>query len=121
LVNGIVCFIGVDEMSMLMEKHVSMKNELLKLSGFRIKKLQNRVEDLLYKDSETRIKEYVIRYIKEFGERKEGKIVAQKLLSHSDIAHLTNNSRQTVNNIMTKLRKNNIITYNSKTIAFLEK
>jgi len=114
LENGVVCFIESEQMKMMIEKYSSLKNQLLKLQGIKIKRLQRNLEDLLYKDSETRIKEYVLNYIHEFGKEKENYIIAKNLISHQDIAHLTNTSRQTVSNVLSKLRKNKIINYNSQ-------
>lgn len=45
-----------------MEKHKSLKNGVLKMYGMRIKKPERRLQDLLYKDSSTRIKEFIIDY-----------------------------------------------------------
>ena len=112
-----VCFIEADQMRLLMDKHSSLKNNILKLNGFRIKKLERKLEDLLYKDSKTRIKEYIFDYISEFGVKKDSNIEVESLLSHTDIANLTNTSRQTVNNVMSQLRKDNIIDYNSEKIS----
>jgi CRP/FNR family transcriptional regulator len=114
--DGVICFIDADQMKMMMENHASLKNGVLKLSGIRIKRLQNQVKDLIYKDSETRIREYIFRYVEEFGEMTDGIKQAKNLLTHSDIAHLTNTSRQTVSNVLSKLRKEGIINYDSKKI-----
>ncbi len=116
LEDSVVCVVEADQMKMMLEKYSSLKNQLLKLQGLKIKKLQRNLEDLLYKDSETRIREFVLKYIEEFGKEKEGVIRAKNLLSHQDIAHLTNTSRQTVSNIMSKLRKDGVIGYNAKEI-----
>ncbi len=114
LKDSAVCFIGVDQMMFLIEKHALLKNNILKLNAFRIKKLEKKLEDLFYKGSKTRIKEYIFDYIAEFGVKKEENIEVENLLSHTDIANLTNTSRQTVNNVMSQLRKTNIIDYNSE-------
>jgi CRP/FNR family cyclic AMP-dependent transcriptional regulator len=116
LEDGVVCLIEAEQMKMMMENHSSLKNQLLKLYGLRIRKLQRNLKDLLYKDSETRIKEFVLNYIKEFGLKKEGVLKAKNLLSHQDIAQLTNTSRQTVSNVLSKLRREGVIDYNSKEI-----
>ena len=100
------------------DSHSSLKNQLLKLHGLRIRKLQRNLEDLLYKDSETRIKEFILNYITEFGDKKDGILKAKNLLSHKDIAQLTNTSRQTVSNVLSKLRRDGVIDYNSKEILF---
>ncbi len=119
LQDCIVCFIEYDLMEDLMAKHNSLKNGVLKVYGMRIKRLERRLQDLLYKDSATRITEFIQSYICDFGEQDGGKIVADNLLSHKDIANLTNTSRQTVSNVLSSLRSNGIIDYNTKTISML--
>jgi len=117
LENGVVCVIEHEQMKSILERNSSLKNQLLKHNGIRIRKLQRSLEDLLYKDSETRIKEYIFNFINEFGKREKNRLVASNLLSQNDIAHLTNTSRQTVSNVMSKLRKEKIIDYNSNEIS----
>ncbi len=121
LEDCIICYIEADRMEKIMEKHKSLKNGVLKVYGLRIKKLERRLRDLLYKDSTSRIKEFITDYIKEFGESENDRIVAKNLLSHKDISHLTNTSRQTVSNVMSTLRKQNIINYDSQFISLLKK
>ncbi|MGK0388487.1 MAG: CRP/FNR family cyclic AMP-dependent transcriptional regulator [Maribacter sp.] len=116
LEDGVVCVIEAEQMKMMIENHSSLKNQLLKLHGLRIRKLQRNLEDLLYKDSETRIKEFILNYINEFGKEKDGLLKSKNLLSHKDIAQLTNTSRQTASNVLSKLRKEGVIDYNSKEI-----
>ena len=109
----VICYIESEQMEELMEKHKSLKNGLLKVYGLRIQKLERRLNDLLYKDSATRIKEFVLDYLQEFGETdSSGKSKAKNLLSHKDIGNLTNTSRQTVSNVLSKMRKEELIDYN---------
>ncbi len=112
LEDCIVCFIESEHMEQMMEKHKSLKNGVLKIYGTRIKKLERRLHDLLYKDSTTRIQEFITDYIDEFGEINEkGALSAKNLLTHKDIGNLTNTSRQTVSNVLSTMRKNNLIKY----------
>ncbi len=118
LEDCIICYIESEQMEELMEKHKSLKNGVLKVYGFRIKKLERRLHDLLYKDSSTRIKEFIIDYLDEFGEKnKAGHVVAKNLLSHKEIANLTNTSRQTVSNVLSKMRKEGLINYDIDSIS----
>lgn len=118
LEDSVICYIESDRMEGLMDKHKSLKNGVLKVYGLRIKKLERRLFDLLYKDSETRIKEFIFDYLEEFGEENEnGKRVAKNLLSHKEIANLTNTSRQTVSNLLSKMRKNGEINYDAQFIS----
>jgi CRP/FNR family transcriptional regulator len=118
LEDCVICYIESEQMEALMEKHKSLKNGLLKVYGLRIKKLERRLNDLLFKDSGTRIKEFVSDYLEEFGETdKSGKTIAKNLLSHKDIANLTNTSRQTVSNVLSTMRKEGRIDYNVEFIS----
>ncbi len=117
LEDCIICYIEADRMERIMEKHKSLKNGVLKVYGLRIKKLERRLRDLLYKDSVLRITEFIQDYIQEFGELENDRIIAKNLLSHKDIANLTNTSRQTVSNVLSSLRKNETINYDSQYIS----
>ncbi len=120
LEDSIICYIEADRMEGLMEKHKSLKNGVLKVYGLRIRKLESRLQDLLYKDSKTRIEEFVKSYIQEFGIHNLDRIEAKNLLSHKDIANLTNTSRQTVNNVLSRLRKAKKIDYDTKHISMIQ-
>ena len=118
LEDCIICYIEPERMENLMEKHKTLKNGVLKIYGLRIKKLERRLSDLLYKDSPTRIKEFIIAYVEEFGKKNEaGNLIAKNLLSHKEIANLTNTSRQTVSNVLSNMRKKEAINYNINSIS----
>jgi len=118
LEDCVICYIESEQMEKLMEKHKSLKNGVLKVYGLRIQKLERRLHDLLYKDSSTRIKEFIVEYLNEFGEKNvEGKLVAKNLLSHKEIANLTNTSRQTVSNVLSMMRKEGLIDYDIKFVS----
>jgi CRP/FNR family cyclic AMP-dependent transcriptional regulator len=118
LEDCVICYIESEQMEALMEQHKSLKNGVLKVYGLRIKKLERRLHDLLYKDSPTRIKEFILDYLDEFGEtNKTGYRAAKNLLSHKEIANLTNTSRQTVSNVLSGMRKKGLIDYNMQSIS----
>jgi len=117
LEDVIVCFIEIDMMEKLMLEHAALKNSVVKIQSFRIRKLERRLADLVNKDSTTRIKKFLISYVNENGEQKENTIETPNYLNHKDIAQLTNTSRQTVNNVLTQLRKTGEIEYNRKSIS----
>ena len=120
LEEGVICFIEEDQMREILEQYPSLKNDLLKFNGLRIRKLERRLADLIHKDSRTRIKEYIFDYLADFGTTEGSTLIARNLISHSDIASLTNTSRQTVSNVMSQLRKDGIIDYNAKEIRIIK-
>ncbi len=117
LEDCIICYIRSEQMEKIMEDHKSLKNGVLKIYGLRIKKLERRLHDLLYKDSATRITEFITDFVTDFGKIENDRVVAKKLLSHKDIANLTNTSRQTVSNTLSLLRINGYLEYDSEKIS----
>ena len=113
----VVCRIPSKRMLLLMDKYAALKNHLLKIRQLKIRKLEIRLADLLYKTSEQRITDFVKKYIEEYGKETKNGREAKNLLSHNDIAHLTNTSRQTVNNVLSKLRRKGAISYSRKVIT----
>jgi len=117
LEDCIICYIEAEKMHGIMEKHKSLKNNVFKIYGVRIKRLERRLNDLIYKDSRTRISDFINDFIIDHGELIENRMIAKNLLSHKDIAQLTNTSRQTVSNVLSSLRKNGLIDYDTHTIS----
>lgn len=121
LKDCIICYIEAEDMEALMEKHKSLKNGILKVYGNRIKRLERKLHDLLYKDSWTRIHEFIIDFVEQFGEPNEdGTTSAQNILTHKEIASLTNTSRQTVSNVLSTMRKQGDLDYDTKHITLLK-
>ncbi|WP_109302149.1 Crp/Fnr family transcriptional regulator [Aquimarina sp. AU474] len=117
LEDSVLCSIEVDRMLTVMDKYPFLKKNIVKAYAARIKKLEQKLDDIVTKDSSTRIGNFIINYISEFGQKQEQTIIAKNLLSHKDIANLTNTSRQTVSNVMSSMRKNGVIEYDSKFVS----
>lgn len=115
----IICFIEVNRMEDLMAKYPKLHNSVLKLAGFKFKKIERRLDDIIYKDADSRIKDFLFDFVKENGEPTDAWHTAKNIFSHSDIAKLTSTSRQTVNNVISELRKKGEITYDRKEIGVL--
>ncbi|UII80328.1 Crp/Fnr family transcriptional regulator [Flagellimonas sp. CMM7] len=115
--DTMVCVIDASTLQNMMGENENLNNYIFKLAGLHIKKLERKLESLLYKDSETRIKEFIIEHIYEFGEEKDGTIITKKLLSDSDIGKLTSTSRQTVNKVLNQMKKEGGIYFDNKIVS----
>lgn len=118
LEDTVVCYLSAIQMNTVMDDYPSLKNYVIKIQSFRIKKLDHRLSDLLYKTSEERITEFIFSYVKEYGTKKASLYSVQNNLTHQDIANLTNTSRQTVNNVLSNLRKREVLNYSRHVISF---
>jgi CRP-like cAMP-binding protein len=89
-----------------------------KLIGLRLKKIQNRLESLYFKNTEERIKNFIKDMAEEHGRKLiTGDEIEIKLkLKHEDIAKLTATTRQSVTTILSHLEKDGIILYDRNRI-----
>ena len=111
-----VCPMTIEEMQGLMAENADLTLKMYKLLGLRLRKLERKIESLVFKDARTRI----IEFLREAAEWKGKKVGYETMiptrLTHKDIAQLTGTSRQTVTTILNDLKEKNIINFNRRQI-----
>ena len=84
--------------------------------GDRLRRVEDRLESLIFKDARTRI----IDFIKDSASKRGRQVGFETLIKHSltqqDIANLTGTSRQTVTSVLNELKKLNLIYFTRKSI-----
>ncbi len=119
-----ICTISIDEVMNLMHTEADLSLRIIKWMGLRIVRMERQIALLTFKDARTRIVEFLKDAAAYKGKPIGDEILIKTKLTHSDIARLTGTSRQTVNEIMNRLRAENqiffergkIILRNHKTI-----
>ena len=112
--DSIACVITSDEMKGLMRDHSGLSLFFMKIMGSRVLEMENRLESLVFKDSRSRIVEYLVGLVKKKGQRVGYEWVVRKFITHQEIANLTATSRQTVTTVLNELRSAEILTFNRK-------
>jgi len=112
--NTDTCVVTVEEMRTLMRDHTGIGLFIMNLIGSRLLKMERRLESLVFKDSRTRIVEFLLEMVEESGQRVGYEWVVRKFYTHQEIANLTATSRQTVTTVLNELRNDNLITFNRK-------
>lgn len=114
--NTSVCPMSIEDMQALMAEDKELSFKIYKLIGLRIRKLERKIELLVFKDARTRI----IEFLKEAAAWKGRKVGFETMiptrLTHKDIANLTGTSRQTVTTILNELKENNLINFDRRKI-----
>ncbi|MEQ8243052.1 Crp/Fnr family transcriptional regulator [Fulvivirga sp.] len=114
--NTSVCPVSIDEMRGLMAEDKELSFKIYKLIGLRIRKLERKIESLVFKDARTRI----IEFLKDAAAWKGKKVGFETMiptkLTHKDIANLTGTSRQTVTTILNELKEANLINFDRRKI-----
>lgn len=108
------CVLSMDEIKSLMREYDGFSLFMMKILGRRVLKMEKRLESLVFKDSRTRIVEFLYNLAEEKGQRVGYETVVRKFMTHQEIANLTATSRQTVTTILNELRNDNILTFNRK-------
>jgi CRP-like cAMP-binding protein len=112
--DAVICVLGVEEMRALMRDRSELNIFLMKIMGSRMLELEQRLESLVFKDSRSRIVEYLYDLANKKGQRVGYEMLVRKFLTHQEIANITATSRQTVNTVLNELRNKNILTFNRR-------
>ncbi|TWO31937.1 Crp/Fnr family transcriptional regulator [Seonamhaeicola sediminis] len=118
-----ICPVGVDTMHDLMRDNQTFSLKIYKLIGFKLKRLERRLQILLFKDAKTRLIEFLEELCTDFGYdcEKTGDKVIQHPYTQRDIASLIGTSRPTLNILLNELKEENIIEFNRKEIRIHKK
>jgi CRP/FNR family transcriptional regulator, cyclic AMP receptor protein len=109
-----VCMISVTEMKGLMKEHSALNLFIMKIMGSRVLQMEQRLESLVFKDSRSRIIEFIKDLATRKGQRVGYEMLIRQFFTHQEIANLTATSRQTVTTVLNDLRNKNILTFNRK-------
>ena len=100
----------------LMKANHQLSQLFMTTIGKRLKRAENRLESLIFKDARSRI----IDFLKDSVERRGRQVGFEMMFKHSltqqDIANLTGTSRQTVTSVLNELKKDNLIYFTRKSI-----
>lgn len=109
-----ICVIKADEMKNLLREHNALSLFFMKLMGSRVLEMEHRLESLVFKDSRSRIIEYLVEMTEKKGQRVGYEWVVRNFLTHQEIANYTATSRQTVTTVLNELRDAGFLTFNRK-------
>lgn len=119
--NTIVCNMPVHTLQELMRDNQTFGLKIYKFLGWRFKKLERRLELLLFKDTTTRLKEFLRELEDEYGYccPNTGHTVIKHPYTQKDIASMIGTSRPTLNAIMNELKNTHFLDFNRNLIRIL--
>lgn len=118
-----ICPIGVQTMHELMRDNQTFSFKIYKFIGLKFKKLERRLQLLLFKDAKTRLLEFLDELCTEYGYdcEKTGDHIIKHPYTQKDIASLLGTSRPTLNILLKELKDENYIDFTRKEIRILKK
>lgn len=111
-----VCVMKIDNLKDLMKDNKELSFKILKIVGFRLRKMEQKIESLVFKDARTRIVDFLKEMAEEKGQKVGFETMIKNHLTHKDIASLTGTSRQTVTTVLNELREKNLINFDRRRI-----
>lgn len=117
-----VCPIDVDTLQDLMRKNQNLSLSIFKFINYRFKKLERRLEILLYKDVKVRVLEFLNDLVVDYGVKDEenNRIEIPHPYTQKDMASLLGTTRSTLNIILNDLKDQGTIEFDRKTIFLKE-
>ena len=112
LEKTITCVVTLEEMRSLMRERSELNLFFMKIFGARQLEMERRLESLVFRDSRSRIVEFLVELTRARGERVGYEWVIRKPITHQEIANLTATSRQTVTTTLNDLRYKKLLTFN---------
>lgn len=109
-----VCRMSVEQMQHLMRDYEDFSLRVTRMMGLRLRKMERRLESLVFKDARTRIVDFVREIAEEKGSPVGDETLVKNFLTHKEIASLTGTSRQTVTSVLNELRDKNLIYFDRK-------
>ncbi|TXE07063.1 Crp/Fnr family transcriptional regulator [Seonamhaeicola algicola] len=118
-----ICPVGVETMHGLMRDNQTFSLKIYKLIGFKLKRLERRLQILLFKDAKTRLVEFLDELCTDYGYdcEKTGDKVIHHPYTQRDIASLIGTSRPTLNILLNELKEENVIEFGRKEIRIHKK
>ena len=116
-----ICAINKNDLAAFIEKNPALNLKMTKVIGLKLKKFSERIEDLIFKDADQRVTSFVLRYAEKNGKNVGDQIFVKPFLKHQTIGELTACSRQTVNTILTSLRKRGLIDFDRNKLIINDK
>ncbi|MBT3496929.1 MAG: Crp/Fnr family transcriptional regulator [Candidatus Marinimicrobia bacterium] len=119
--DAVVCSINKDIFQDMMLSNPKLNLSINKFIGFKLRRIEAKIEDLVFKNAKERIIAFLKRYGKNFGKKMVDGVMVRPFLTHQEIADLTATARQTVNTILNDLVTENKIKYSRRHLLIRDK
>lgn len=112
LEDSSLCVVSLEELRQLMRDRNDLNLFFMHIFGKKQLEMERRLESLVFKDSRSRIVEFLVQTTRNKGERVGYEWVVRQFYTHQEIANMTATSRQTVTTTLNDLRYKKLITFN---------
>ncbi len=109
-----LCFFELSNFMQVLEKNPSLSLKFADVVNEKLISFQQKYEDLIFKNVDTRVSDFFKRYAKHHGKFIGDRVEMEMLLTHQDIADYTASSRQSVTSIINRLVEKGKLIYEGR-------
>jgi CRP-like cAMP-binding protein len=118
--NALICIIRREDFDRYLATHPTITVKLTKLIGLRLRRIQSRIEDLVFRDVPARLAHLLSELSKSDGVADNQGIRLRVKLTHQEMANLIGCSRETVSTTLGQFRDKGLIQMDIRTITILK-
>lgn len=119
--NALITEVPREEFERLLDGHIGVGAKLARVLCARRRELENKVEDLVFKDVNAKLAELLLQLGEDYGvDDKRGTLVAVKI-THQEMANLIGSTRETVSLTLSQFKKNGIIANEGRKIILKDR
>lgn len=114
--DTMVCAVHTDQLHELMQDDAEFTFKIYKWIGLRMKKMERRIDNLIFKDVRSRLMDFIKEMAQEKGTQTNEGIAVEHFFTHKNLANLIGTSRQTVTTTLNELRDEGLIDFNRRQV-----
>jgi len=120
LEDAFICEISKRDFEELLAKKPDLAIRLTKLIGFRRRQLEMKIEDLIFRNVQTRLIRVLLNLGHSYGVKKPSGLLIDLKLTHAEIANLIGATRETTTLYLNQLRERGLIDFEKRKIILLK-
>ncbi len=105
----------------LVSAHPEVTVEIARQMGDRLKRIESRVENLVFRDARSRVAAMLLELARTFGRREDGRIRLELPLTQAELATLVGATRQTVNECLGELARMGLVRRAGRSLELLDR
>ena len=114
-----LCVIQKEQFLSLIRKKPELSFRLTKLIGLRLRRIESRVEDLVFRDVPSRLAHLLIQLSEDYGKAMPEGVLLNIKITHQEMANLIGSIRETVSATLGEFKKEGLIAFDSRKIIIL--
>lgn len=117
--DTMICVIRREDFDKYLEMHPNITVKLTKLIGLRLRRIQSRIEDLVFRDVPARLAHLLLELSKSDGVKNQQGIRLKAKLTHQEMSNLIGCSRETVSTTLGQFRDDGLVQLDGRTITIV--